>query len=620
MVRVTRKKKKKARRLYGLFFLIFLSAAAGVGLYKLSPSLLDIGRIFRHAADNFLEQSADTMSAEPVLRGTVFDLNFEEIAVSYKLYSLYVRPSEIVDIQDVVRVVADVTGQDEETLYSSLNGAKSIVNIAEHLEQPQVDLIKNARLQGLYIKPVEERFYPKHETAASLVGFTGKGIGLTGIEGVFEMLLQDGEFRTDSISEIDFSEEQVLGRSKVDVVLTIDMALQKRVEDQLKLYLDRSHATRGIALLMDPKSGAVLAWVSLPSFNPNYYWQVPELHVNTLFKERMDPDLLRNFRFRVAAILKNGETGDFPVPEMVASSDYGLKKGEIGNFDKVLGNNFVNDCFLPSCNTVLQAKERVSGANDDIGYTAVELTASAASLINGGWKVSPYILNAVFDHNRNQVYGRSSKKSVRERVLSPSMGVRIRHDLVTRSAASHKANIIILADAVQRIRNENGKGKYVMQEALLGAIPAKSPEALLFIFTQRDELYPSMPEISMNKKSLNDFGEDLLKTVYSIDKKKGASPQYIASAVPKEPDRANYNQFLISSRIDFQERGVNKIGRVAVMPQLVGLSLRKGLQRLNEHDLQVKVQGSGQIVSQVPSPGEPLQGIGECVLTLDSEI
>ena len=110
MARVTRKKKKKARRLYGLVFLTFLSAAAGVGLYQLSPSLLDIGRIFRHAADKILEQSADTMSAEPVLRGTVFDRNFNELAVSYKLYSLYVRTAEITDIHQVVQIIADVTG------------------------------------------------------------------------------------------------------------------------------------------------------------------------------------------------------------------------------------------------------------------------------------------------------------------------------------------------------------------------------------------------------------------------------------------------------------------------------------------------------------------------------
>jgi len=311
MVRVTKKRKRSTRRLYGLFFLVFLSAAAGVGLYKLSPSLLDIGRNFRHVADKILEQSADIASAEPVLRGTVFDRNLKELAVSYRLYSLYVRPAEITDAQDVVRILADITGQNQDDLNVRLNEAKSIIIVAEHLEQAQVDMIKNAQLPGLYIKPVEERFYPEHETAASLVGFTGKGIGLSGVEGIFDTLLQDGEFRTETVSGIDFREEQVLGRAKLDVVLTVDLAMQKRIEQQLKEFLDINQVSRGIVLLMDPTSGAIMAWASQPSFNPNYYWRVEDAQRKSLFEENLDSDLLRRLRVRIAAIRKNGDSGDF---------------------------------------------------------------------------------------------------------------------------------------------------------------------------------------------------------------------------------------------------------------------------------------------------------------------
>ena len=127
-----------------------------------------------------------------------------------------------------------------------------------------------------------------------------------------------------------------------------------------------------------------------------------------------------------------------------------------------------------------------------------------------------------------------------------------------------------------------------------------------------------------NKKSrsisISDFGKKLLTSLYNEEKQNDSNFQKTAMGVPKNPDKANYNQFLISSKIDFQERGGRGTVRGEMMPQLVGLSLRKGLQHLNEYKLQVKVQGSGQIVSQVPEPGEPLKGVGECVLTLASEI
>lgn len=618
MVRVTRKKKKKARRLYGLVFLGFLSAAAGVGLYKLSPSLLDIGRNFRHAADKILEQSADTLSAEPVLRGTVFDRNLKELAVSYKLYSLYVRPAEITDIQHVVQIVADVTGLEESQLHAKLNEIKNIVNIADNLEQAQVDLIKHARLPGLYVKPVEERFYPEHETAASLVGFTGKGMGLSGVEGAFDILLQEGEFRTNSVADIDFSEEHVLGSAKVDIILSVDLEQQKQVEQQLKNFLDRSNASRGVALLMDPRSGSVVSWTSQPSYNPNYYWRARESNNNSLFEENLDPELLQNLRTRVAASIKQGDSGDFLLPVTVAKKDYGLKKSEVEQYWLMKEQYIERNCTLPSCGV---SKTVVNGENVDAssGISPVEWAVAVSGLVNGGWKVSPYVLDAVYDHGQERIHKRSDRNGKRERLVSPSVGIKVRRDLIS-SSMSNKKNMILLTDAVKRIRKNAGKSEYIIQEALVAAIPAKSPELLFLMITQQDDLYPFPQKKKSRKISIRDFGKDLLATLYDNEQKGKNSQQYVASAIPRGPDKSNYNQFLISSRIDFQEQSTSGFGRVAVMPQLVGLSLRKGLQRINEYDVQVKVQGSGQIVSQVPGPGEPLNGIGECVLTLGSEI
>ena len=619
MARVTKKRKKSTRRLYGLFFLFFLSAAAGVGLYKLSPSLLDIGRNFRQAADKILEQSADIASAEPVLRGTVFDRNLKELAVSYRLYSLYVRPAEITDTQDVVRILSDITGQDQAHLNALLNEAKNIINVAEHLEQGQVDMIKNAQLPGLYVKPVEERFYPEHETAASLVGFTGKGIGLSGVEGIFDTLLQDGEFRTETFSGIDFREEQVLGRAKLDVVLTVDLEMQKRIEKKLKEFLDVNQVSRGIVLLMDPTNGAVLTWASQPSFNPNYYWRIEQTQRKSLFEENLDPDLLRRLRVRIAAIRKNGESGDFLLPETVAMEDYGLKTGEIEKLGAILDRNKNVKCLLPSCGSKPASFDSTHEQVKDDAVSPVEWAKTVSSMVNGGWVVSPYILDAVYNHGRDKVYASSVHNIDKERVFSPSMGIRVRHDLAT-SFSGDDGNMILQADSIKRVKIKESKSEHLIQETLLGAIPAKSPKILLLMVTQQDNLYPFPRKSHSDELSIKAFGKQLLTSIYNEEQKRESDQQAIALNIPKGPDSANYNQFLISSRIDYQERSGRGAGRVEVMPQLVGLSLRKGLQRVNEYHLQVKIQGSGQIVSQVPGPGEPLQGVGECVLTLASEI
>lgn len=608
MARVTRKRKQKARRLYGLVFSIFLSAAAGVGLYQLSPSLLDIGRIFRHAADKILEQSADTASAEPVLRGTVFDRNLQELAVSYQLYSLYARPSEVTDYQEVARIIADVTGHEQKGIFAQLNQTKSIVNLAEHLEQSQVDLIKNARLNGIYVKPVEERFYPEHEIAANLVGFTGKGIGLAGIEGEYDSLLQEGEFLTGTLTEIDFGKNKVLGRAKVDVILSIDLQLQKQLEKQLKNFIEERHASKGIALIMDPKSGAILSLAKQPTFNPNYYWQTDDIGSDDVLSGTIDHELLEQLKAQVVLRLKSGETSELFLPQTVAASDYGVGQDATHIFNTMLNITETVKSAYPKHTIVTQDNDNIS---------IFDFSAKLASLMNGGWEVKPYLLNAVYDHERKQVFERYSSESGRERIFSPTMGIRIRHDIFSSSVGKEK-NMIVHTDQVRKIRVKGEQSNYVIQEGFVGAMPAKSPELLLFMVTQQDELGP-FPD-THKRVSLTGFGKDLLGEMYASVEKSSDPGHYVASAIPNKANQSNYTQFLISNRINYQEKGICGADRVKVMPQLVGLSLRKGLQRLNEYDLQVKIQGSGQIVSQLPAPGEPLQGIGECVLTLDPEI
>lgn len=608
MLRVSTKKKKRIRRLYGLAFLIFLSAGAGVGLFKLSPSLLDISRSFRHAADKILEETADTASAEPVLRGTIFDRHLKELAVSYRLFSLYVRPSEITDQDGVIRILSDVTGQDAAQLQIRLNQAKSMISIARNLEQGQVDMIRNARLQGLYIRPVEERFYPEHETGGSLVGFTAEGMGLTGIEGEFDELLREGHFRADAVPEIDFDNQQVLGRSRVDLVLTIDLDLQKEIERQLGRFLDKTGATRGTALCMNPQTGAILAWGSLPSYNPNYYWNIHRQGQQNMHSGYIEPDLLHNLQVRLAALRKQGISGDFLLPETVARKDYGLTETDVQEF----GGIIPVETGAESNGNAYAEKERP-------GIQPVELAAAVAGLINGGWKITPYVLDALYDAGQVRIYPRADLDTERQRVLTPAMGIKVRHEL-NELQAGKKTDMILLEDSLEKMAlQENGKSEHLHQDLLVAALPAKAPELMLLMVSSREALFP-LPGEGRVEGSLQELGQQMLadisrKAIDGMDDR-----QLLAEMFPQQPDQTNYRQFLISSKIDFRESTVDSTGNRGVMPQLVGLSLRKGLQRLNEHDLQVKVQGSGQIVSQFPAPGQSLQGIGECVLTLASEI
>lgn len=627
MARVVRQRKPKARRLYGLILLCFLLAAAGAGLYRYPPSLPDIGKTFRLAADKILGKSADPASAEPVLRGTIFDRAFRELAVSYPLYSVYVRPGKVDNLSEVIRVVAETTKASQASVEAQLKQAHQSVKVADNLEAEQVREILARPLAGVEVKPVEERFYPAHEAAAGLIGYVGDGIGLAGVEGVYDIFLQHGEFRGETLPEIDFRGRTVIGRSTVDAVLTLDLPLQKEMEGLLRDYLQDRQAERGLAICLDVKTGAVRAWAGRPSYNPNYFWQLADGAGAAIFQETLDPALYRDILVRAAALTKSGELGDPLPPDSVAADNYGLSEEEVAAFAASVGlAGAVPWRPLPD---VLDIEGGYAGdqakAMPGAGVNALQLARSAASMVNGGWYLLPHVLGGVYAHQGRELFSRSAAydEANRRRIVSPAMGIRLRRELFEEprqgvaetvppgNGEEQEKMIVHSASAVRMFEANEGNG-YVLQDMLLGVIPAKAPVLLLLMFAQRDALYPLSATTGRADRDVDPAGK-MLPTLLAALRETGAT------APPEQKDPANHSQFLISRRMDFQERPGGSVDLAGVMPEVTGVSLRKGLQRLNPYHLLVNIEGTGRIVRQSPPAGAPLQGVGECTLILESK-
>ena len=631
MTRVVRKQTHKTRRLYGIIIIAFLLAASGVGLYRYPPSLLDISRIFRLAADKIFGESADLASAEPVLRGTIFDRSFRELAVSYPLYSLHIRPGEVADPTAVVESVASATGTSRANLEGQLKQPHNIIKVADNLSLDQVKEIMDTPLAGVYLKQVEERFYPAHEAAAGLIGYTGDGIGLAGVEGAYDMFLQPGEFRSESLPEIDFHGRPVIGRSTVDLVLTVDLALQKETERYLQEYLQEKQADRGLAICLDVKTGAVLAWAGRPSYNPNYYWQLADTTGSGIFQEVLDPSLYRDLQVRAAALMRNGELGDPLPPATIAAVDYGLGEEEISSLGKLIG---LQDGLAPWQPVPETAAGKTEPGHDEknkvpaAGVNALQLASAATSLVNSGWYVPPHVLAGVYAHEGQELFLRSAKfdGDARHRVVSPAMGIRLRRDLfggmvtnggknsATEQIARQEESPGMIIHSASSVREASSPAiGYVMQDLLLGVVPAKAPALLLLMVAQRDHLYPLVSAPAPGADKPPPLAEKILPALLAAARDQGSVK------APAQKDPANFTQFLISRRMDFHDPSGATKALEEKMPEVTGLSLRKGLQRLNPFHLLVHIEGTGRIVRQSPAPGTPLQGVDECTLTLDSK-
>jgi cell division protein FtsI (penicillin-binding protein 3) len=147
----------------------------------------------------------------------------------------------------------------------------------------------------------------------------GDGVGLAGVEGKYNSVLQGGVFRQNNILDIDFQKKESLGGASTDIILTLDLDVQKKLENRFREYLATQGAEKGMGLVIEPGSGRILALVNQPSFNPNYFWKANESNrVNRIYNHELDKELIRPILARAAAIEREGVNGTGLLPETVA--------------------------------------------------------------------------------------------------------------------------------------------------------------------------------------------------------------------------------------------------------------------------------------------------------------
>ena len=614
MIKAVRQKKRRKRRLYLVGLLVILLAAAGGTLHRLSLSLQDISRIIQIAAGKISNTQDDIIPVESILRGTVYDCNFEELSVSYQLFTLYVHPAELADRHSLAEKLALILGTDKEILADRLNNVKPVIEIADDLDKQQAANVAALGIGGVYCKPVEERYYPGHTAAAHLLGFTGNGSGLAGVEALYDPVLQAGMFRGADVSEIELDDSESFGRTTADVVLTIDLNLQKQVEQQLGNYLETRGAARGVALVMEPGSGRVLSMASQPGFDPNYFWKAEGRELQDLvFMPDFDRDLLRPLLVTAAAIYEAGLDGEL-LPVTVRAPDYGLTEEQLDEYRELLGFQRPVQRVLSPGREQIQQND-VEGTGGD-NLSAAQIEVGMASLLNGGSRVKPFFLYSLYDHSQDRFYSRDNGSIQRQRIIPPAEGINLRRELLLNSPYSSKEGLLFVNNNTNLFKN-NGLSDYRIQEVLLTAVPRKNPNVLLLMAVDYGTLYPLPPGATgtkKNKKDLAGVGRRLLPVITGY----GVQEQIVKHPAGKSEE--NYRRFLISRRLELPEQ-VKNYGLVNKrMPEVTGLSLRKGLQRISPYHLNVRINGSGRIVAQTPAPGEPLATTGVCELTLQSQI
>lgn len=214
-------------------------------------------------------------------RGMVMDRNGEELAVSVPVQAVWADPKQIhaelsLEKEQAWQALADVLGVPREKLLKQVeNPKRRFVYLQRQVTPAVAEYIRKLRLPGVHLRPEERRFYPTGEINAHMVGMTNiDGNGIEGIERSYNdwLTAQAGErrVRKDRMGRI-IEDLGVVSEARQanNIQLSIDQRIQALAYRSLKRASEYYRATSASLVLIDVKSGEILAMVNSPSFNPN---------------------------------------------------------------------------------------------------------------------------------------------------------------------------------------------------------------------------------------------------------------------------------------------------------------------------------------------------------------
>ena len=254
-----------------LLFALLLGGLAG---------LLGRGVYLQGIHDDFLQKKGDARYSRVIEvsahRGMITDRNGEPLAVSTPVESVWASPPDVEADGRQVKKLAQVLGMNVEELKNRLyDTSRDFVYLKRHLPPDQAEKVVSLNLPGVSLQREYRRYYPAGAEAAQTLGFTGQDDN--GQEGLELMLQEQLAGKPGSQRVIKDRRGRIVEETGSlhapkpgsDVALSIDSKLQYLAYRELKLAVENHRAKSGAVVVLDARSGEVLALANYPGFNPN---------------------------------------------------------------------------------------------------------------------------------------------------------------------------------------------------------------------------------------------------------------------------------------------------------------------------------------------------------------
>lgn len=253
--------------------------------------------------------------AQPLIpvRGAIVDRNGEPLALTTYGHGVYVTPRLITDPEATAAALAPLLEDKQPALLEAFAATDASVWLADDVPAGTAEAVERLQLPGVYVVQRPLRGYPNGALAADVLGLTGiDNQGLAGLEWIYESVLKGVEGKY--FGERDPRGRLIAGGREAveasapahELVLSIDHVLQYVTEQELGRGIERARAESGIAVLLEPKTGAILASAVLPTFDPtDQKGAFPRAYRNPAVADQFEPGSTLKV-FSAAAALEEG--------------------------------------------------------------------------------------------------------------------------------------------------------------------------------------------------------------------------------------------------------------------------------------------------------------------------
>jgi len=584
----------------------------------------------------------------PALRGPILDRRGAPLATSTATESLFVQPRSVGDPVRVATRLAPILGQPEREVHAALTSARPFVWLRRKLPPTMADQVRALREPGLGFLPESLRLYPNRELAAHVVGFEGAEGGLEGVERAFNTELAGVPGKA-------IAGRDALGREVAaphllkapqpghGVALTIDSAIQYIAEREIDAAYRRTHAKAAMAVVLEPRTGDILAMAIRPTFNPNTFLDVPSADYwrNRAVTDPFEPGSTFKAIMAAAALEEGvvkpddriyGENGAITLAgatihdwkkygwltfaevlqnsSNVGSIKVGLSLGRerYHRYMKAFGFGTTTGVGLAGeSRGLLRDPQRWSllslptmSIGQEISVTALQLVAAFGAIANDGTLMQPRLVRSTMDPDGREER-RFEPRAVRQ-VISPETartltGILVR---VVESGTGHFAAIPGYAvggktGTAQKL--DPATGRYSRAPGVLsfvGFAPADDPRFAMLVMLDepKNEKWGSEAAAPV----FNAIGREILR--YLEVAPRDAQPLQIVTG----PEMAAARVRLVSTAAEPVDADGTKR-----MPDLNGKTLRQALGALEPFGVEVRLAGQGRIVRQSPAAGEPVE-------------